>query len=109
MAIKKKIIETEIRVLKKTKAWSSVLQTYFTEIIEAVVSNHAADLDRNETIQECWLFVVKLIPKIKLKGNIGAYTYTCLRNYVGDIREIKIKHTYVSLEDIKEPVARTTT
>lgn len=100
--LNKKIVVTEIKVYKKTKVWSSVLFCYFNEIIEAVISNHGADLDRAEAIQECWLFLIKLIPKIKLKGNIGAYTYTSLRHYVSDIRENKFKHQMISLEDVKE-------
>lgn len=102
----KTIIQTEIRVLRKTKVWSSLLQTYFQEIIEAVVSSYGADLDREESCQELWLFVVKLIPKIKLKGNIGSYTYTCCRNYIGDVREAKMKHKYKSLENIPESIAK---
>ncbi len=78
------------------------MEDYFRKIIEAVVSTYGADLDREETIQECWLFLVKLIPKIKLKGNISAYAFTCLRNYISDIREVKIKYTYTSLDSIGE-------
>jgi hypothetical protein len=105
--INKKILETEIRIYRKTKIWTHLLQNYFQAIVEAVVSNYGADLDREETIQECWLFLMKLIPKIKIKGNkgnkggnIGSYTYTSLRHYVSDIREVKFKHTYVSLDAI---------
>jgi len=99
-------IAAEIKIWRKTHEWNTLLYNYFNEIIEAVVSTHGSDLDRETAIQEGWLFVIKLIPKAKLKKNFGAYFYTCLRHYISDLREDKIKHTYTSLQDIKEPEAK---
>jgi DNA-directed RNA polymerase specialized sigma24 family protein len=96
----KKILVAEIKILRKTKQWTTPLYMYFNEIVEAVVSTYGKDLEREEAIQESWALVIKLIPKIRLRENIGAYVYTCLRNYISDMREYKYKHKHVSLEDV---------
>jgi DNA-directed RNA polymerase specialized sigma24 family protein len=99
----KQSITAEIKIYRKTRVWSQLLYNYFNKIVEAVVSNHAPDLERSDAIQEAWLFIIKLIPKVKLKQNYSAYFYTCLRHYMSDLREQKVKGKMVSLEDIAEP------
>jgi DNA-directed RNA polymerase specialized sigma24 family protein len=99
-------ITAEIKIFKKTGVWSSLLFNYFERLIEAAVSNYGPDLDREDAIQESWIFILKIIPKAKLKANYGAYFFTCLRHFMGELRERKQRGEMVSLEDIPEPIAK---
>ena len=96
------ILKAEIRAWKHEKHISSILYVELNRIVEAVVSTFGKKLDREDAINDCWIFVLLLLPKVKLRMNISSYIFTSLRHYISDLKNIKIRHTYKSIDDIPE-------
>ena len=98
--IKKKILTTEIKAYKKDKVISTILQSYLQEMIEVDVSKYGNDLPREDTIQDLWVFVIKILPKINCKKNAFAYLHTALRHEIGHIRIQSNRHNHLYIEEI---------
>ena len=100
--INKAVLCTEIKEWKNTHKWSKILKVYITEIIEVCISSVGADLPREDTYQELWLFVILLLPKINTRKNSYAYLHTCIRHYISDLRERHNKHRHINMEDVED-------
>jgi hypothetical protein len=100
------ILKTEIKAWKLEKHVSYVLFIELNNIIEAVISIFGKKLNREDAINDCWIFTLLLLPKVKLKMNISSYIFTSLRHYMSDLKGIQQRHTYKSIDDIPEPESK---
>ena len=62
--------------------------------IESVVSQYGADLDRDDTSQALWVFMIEsVIPKLKVKLPWHGFILLCLRQEIYRIKKRKLKES----------------
>ena len=61
------------------------------EFVEIQTSTLGRDLDREETCQELWVFVLPLLAKVNTRKNPHSYILTALRHQISKIRRTKYR------------------